>query len=122
MEGEVAALSYAGSVRLAGPEILLPPEHVQAMEMILHELATNAIKHGALSRSSGVVTVTWREDPPGGVVLLWREEGGPAVHPPTRAGFGSRLIQQLARQIGGTVRKDWRPEGLVAELTATLPR
>jgi two-component sensor histidine kinase len=117
---ELAALAFAGHTRLDGPEILLPPEKVQAMSMILHELATNAAKYGALSAPSGLVTVEWRREGERGLVVAWRETGGPAPKPPSRSGFGSRMIRQLARQLGGGVRYDWRSEGLCVEIEAAL--
>jgi two-component sensor histidine kinase len=119
VRAELAALAFAGQTCVEGPPVLLPAEQVQAMSMILHELATNAAKYGALSHGAGVVTVAWRVDGPR-LVVLWREAGGPAPRPPGRAGFGSRMIRQLARQLGGDVRYDWRPEGLEVEVTAAL--
>ena len=87
--------------------------------LLLHELATNAVKYGAWSAAEGRVAVGWalRDDV---LALTWRETGGPPVAVPARTGFGSRLIRQLAAQLGGEVRKDWRPEGLRVELTAAL--
>ena len=120
VEAELAALAFAGATRVSGPPTLLPPEQVQAMSMILHELATNAAKYGALSVGSGVVTVDWRRDRSDRLLLIWREDGGPAPAPGGRTGFGSRMIRQLARQLGGAVRYDWRPGGLCVELTVKL--
>ncbi|MDB5417766.1 MAG: response regulator/sensor histidine kinase, partial [Phenylobacterium sp.] len=102
------------------PHALLKAQHVEAMSMILHELATNAAKYGALSSPQGVVTVGWGETEPGQLTLTWREEGGPAAAAPSRNGFGSRLILRLARQLGGEARYDWRPQGLRLELTAAV--
>jgi len=120
IEAELAAMAQPSAWRLEGPPTLLLPEKVQAMSMIVHELATNAAKYGAFSESSGVVHVGWRAEPDAGLVLRWRETGGPAVSPPDHRGFGSRLMGQLARQLGGSLHYDWRPEGLVAELAAPL--
>jgi len=117
---ELAALAFPGAVRVEGPATLLPPEQVQAMSMVLHELATNAAKYGALSSPTGIVAVTWRQEGQGRLVLTWTEVGGPEVQPPTRKGFGSRLVAQLARQLGGEIVKEWRPEGVCVTLTATL--
>ena len=121
VEAELAALAFPGACELAGPSTLLPPEQVQSMSMVLHELATNAVKYGALSMPDGLVRVDWRQDGPTGLVLNWAESGGPSVKgPPEGAGFGSRLIGRLAHQLGGQVRYDWRRGGLHVELTAKL--
>ena len=119
VRAELAALAFPGATRISGPAALLPPEKVQAMSMILHELATNAVKYGALASSDGVVSVEWTCEG-AGVELVWRETGGAPVRKPARTGFGSRLIRQLARQLGGSVRYVWRAEGLCVELTAQL--
>ena len=113
-------IAEAGTYMLDGPQLLLPPEHVQAMSMAIHELATNAAKYGALSTHEGRLTVRWRRDGDKTVTVRWAEDGGPHVQPPEREGFGSRLIAQLARRIGGAVRYDWRPGGLSAELDCRL--
>jgi two-component sensor histidine kinase len=79
-----------------GPEVQLPPKTALAIAMALHELATNAIKYGALSNSGGCVILRWRasEDQGGQRLHMeWVEQGGPAVTPPSRKGFGSRLIE-----------------------------
>lgn len=120
VEAELAALAFPGATRIGGPHALLKAQHVEAMSMILHELATNAAKYGALSSPDGVVTVGWGETQPGLLTLTWREDGGPAAAAPTRNGFGSRLIRRLARQLGGEARYDWRPQGLRLELTAAV--
>jgi two-component sensor histidine kinase len=85
--------------------------------MALHELATNAAKHGSLSARSGRVVVTWREEPARGLVLLWTETGGPAVSAPSRRGLGTGVIERAIRdQLDGAVHFDWRTEGLRCEL------
>jgi two-component sensor histidine kinase len=120
IEGELAPLAEADRYELAGPQVLLPPEHVQAMSMAIHELATNAAKYGALSTQGGRLAAGWREDDARVVTVHWSEDGGPPVQPPSREGFGSRLVAQLAKQMGGEVRYDWRPQGLRAELDCRL--
>lgn len=119
VRAELAALAFAGQTCVEGPPALLPAEQVQAMSMILHELATNAAKYGALSLATGLVTVDWQVEP-GRLTLAWRETGGPPAKPAGRAGFGSRMIRQLAHQLRGHVRYDWRAEGLCVEITAAL--
>lgn len=120
VEAELGGLSATGRYTAAGPKILLGAEHVQPMSMAIHELATNASKYGGLSTEQGTLAVTWSLADGGCLVLDWAEAGGPAVCPPSREGFGSRLIRQLARQLGGEVAFDWRPEGLAARMNVSL--
>jgi two-component sensor histidine kinase len=87
------------------------------MAVVLHELATNAAKHGALSASSGHVEVKWALAAGGRTILRWTERGGPLVKPPTRRGFGTEMIEgQIRHQADGEVRFVWRPEGLTCEI------
>jgi two-component sensor histidine kinase len=116
VEAELAALAFPGACQVSGPPTLLPPEKVQSMSMVLHELATNAAKYGALSTPNGAVTIDWRQEPGDRLVLSWSETGGPPLGTPRRSGFGSRLIRRLARQLGGEARYDWRAQGLRVEL------
>ncbi len=120
IEGELAPLAEADRYGLEGPQVLLPPEHVQAMSMAIHELATNAAKYGALSTLEGRLTVRWKRQSEHRLIVQWEENAGPPVQPPQREGFGSRLVGQLARQMDGEVRYDWRPGGLVVELDCRL--
>jgi two-component sensor histidine kinase len=98
---------------LRGEELELPADTVVGLALCLHELATNATKYGALSTPDGRVEVTWAAAG-GRVSLEWREQGGPAVTPPTRKGFGSRI---LLKGVTGRARPklsiDFPPEGLV---------
>jgi two-component sensor histidine kinase len=119
IRAELAALAAPGAFSVEGPPTLLRPENVQAVSMIVHELATNARKYGALSSPQGRVEVTWRRHD-GRLALVWQESGGPAAGAPGRHGFGSRLIGRLARQLQAKVAYDWRPEGLRLELSAPL--
>ena len=85
--------------------------------MTLHELATNAAKYGALSVPAGKVDVEWSRAAEGRLVLRWAETGGPPVKPPTRRGFGTRVMERMIRdQLKGEMRFDWRAEGLACEL------
>ena len=85
--------------------------------MILHELATNAAKYGALSGTNGQIELKWLHEADGRLILRWTEIGGPAVQTPTRQGFGGRVIERIIEQLKGKTRFDWRPEGLVCEIT-----
>jgi two-component sensor histidine kinase len=116
---------YIDRTVLAGPPIALSPNAALALSMVFHELATNALKYGALSTSEGTVAVVWHADPTAlhHVTLHWEERGGPTVASPSRAGFGSRLIAaSLKSDLGGQARFDYRPSGLVCVLTLSLPK
>ena len=122
IEAELASLADPGKYRLDGPQVLLPPEHVQAMSMTIHELATNASKYGALSTEGGRLEITWLVPSDETLSLSWSEDGGPEVSEPTRKGFGSRLIGQLVQQLGGEIERHWRPQGLRADLLISLAK
>jgi PAS domain S-box-containing protein len=118
VEEEMAAFRAAGrqSVQIDGPPLALGPTAVQAFGLALHELATNAVKYGALSVPGGTVRISWERTANGGLRFSWREIGGPAVARPQRTGFGTTVIEQsLRHQLGGAVRSDWLPEGLAIE-------
>jgi len=104
-------------VRLEGPETVLEPDIAQAVAVVLHELATNASKYGALSDAKGRIGLTWSRNEDRQLALRWTESDGPKVHAPERKGFGSRLIEGTISQLGGRAHFDWRSEGLVCEIT-----
>jgi PAS domain S-box-containing protein len=112
-------------VRVEGPSLRLEPKAALALTMAFHELGTNALKHGALSRDSGSVEIGWEIQEGHDAQrlrLVWREQGGPKVAPPAHRGFGSRLIERaLPLDLEGTVRLDYRPEGLLCVIEAPLP-
>ena len=103
--------------RIHGPQVLLEPNAAQSIAVILHELATNAAKYGALSVAKGQVDLDWSHDSDGRLELRWTETGGPPVQMPTRDGFGGRILRQLTGQLNGAARFDWRVEGLDCEIT-----
>jgi PAS domain S-box-containing protein len=108
---------------LAGPEILVCSKVAVSLTLALHELATNAVKYGALSVPEGRVQVTWRHVPPDDNVLelVWQETGGPPVTPPERTGLGMRLIEeQLAHEFDGRTTMDFAPEGLACTIRLTI--
>jgi PAS domain S-box-containing protein len=113
----LSSVTTASRVRLSGADIPLPADHVQPLSMILHELATNATKYGALSVRDGVIDVRWSATARGWA-LHWQEQGGPPAAPPSRTGFGSRLMNNLARQLDGKIAFDWIPQGLAVTLQA----
>jgi PAS domain S-box-containing protein len=115
---ELGAIS-PGQTSWDGPELFLTPRAANAVSLALHELATNAMKFGALSQESGHVQVRWAARPGGGFELTWTESGGPTVPPPARSGFGSTLLEQVTgREINGEASVDYRPSGVTARLTA----
>ncbi len=105
---------------ITGPSIQLGASRALALALALHELATNALKYGALSVPGGSVQLEWRvEDAQ--LTLVWREAGGPAVTPPTRTGFGSKLLTRVfAAEFQGQVAIDYAPAGVVCTLTAPV--
>ena len=103
-------------VRIEGPQVLLEPNAAQSIAVILHELATNAAKHGALSTANGQVDLKWSHEADRRLHLHWTETGGPAVQEPTRKGFGRRVTEQMIAQLKGKTRFSWRAEGLVCEI------
>ncbi|HEY3643618.1 MAG TPA: PAS domain S-box protein [Xanthobacteraceae bacterium] len=104
-------------VRIDGEEVLLEPNSAQAIAVILHELATNAAKYGALSTDKGRIEIKWSQEAEGRLILRWTETNGPAVQMPTRHGFGGRVIDSTIKQLKGKAHFDWRAEGLVCEIT-----
>ena len=103
-----------------GPEMHLSPQSAVALSMAVHELATNAMKYGALSAEAGHVDVGWSVVD-GRFRWLWRERGGPRVKPPKRKGFGSRMIERaLALQLSGKVAIEYAPAGVVCMVDAPL--
>ncbi len=109
-------------IRAAGPPVQLGPKPALQLALALHELATNALKYGALSNETGAVTIGWglaAEDGVERFFVDWRERGGPTVAPPTRRGFGSRLVERsTAMEFDGEVRLDYAPEGVCWRLEA----
>lgn len=98
-----------------GADMSLEPNTAQTLALCLHELTTNAAKYGALSAPSGRVRVEWSRSPERRVSLRWSESGGPLVKPPTRRGFGTKMLEAFMQK-KGTIRLDWRPQGLRCEI------
>ncbi|WP_354057527.1 sensor histidine kinase [Bradyrhizobium sp. RT6a] len=111
-------------IRMAGPAVPLSPRLAVVLSMIVHEIATNAAKYGALSNETGRVTLEWEvlaEAPKPRLRLIWTEIGGPPVTAPVQRGFGSRLIERSARdQLGGEATVDFLPRGVVCTVICTL--
>jgi two-component sensor histidine kinase/PAS domain-containing protein len=117
---------HAGRDRfvIAGPPVWLSPALSLSLALSLHELATNAAKYGALSTAEGSVSISWDVVEPLGdarLRLRWVERGGPTVLPPTRRGFGSRLIERsLSAENGGTATIEYAPDGVVCVMEAPI--
>jgi PAS domain S-box-containing protein len=113
-----------GKIRINGDAIVLTARQAMSLSLVLHELATNAVKYGALSVADGTVDVTWTCDVRDETRVLsfrWREAGGPKVAPPSRRGFGSRLIEStLSGDFGASVKIEYAPDGLVCEFDALM--
>ena len=107
----------AGRARFGGPELLLKAGQVLGLSMILHELYTNAIKYGALCTEAGQIELDWDSDGKR-ITLVWREIGAPCDGPSaSSSGFGQRMIAMSVKSdLGGTIERDWRPDGLTATL------
>lgn len=110
----LGALGAVGErIRLAGPEVRVSSKAALALSMAFHELGTNALKYGALSTGAGHVELSWAAAPPSDLTVEWREQGGPAVQPPGRRGFGSRLLERgLAAELGGMIDMRFDPGGV----------
>jgi two-component sensor histidine kinase len=117
-------LNTPGRMRMSGPNVPLSPRLAVVLSMIVHEIATNAAKYGALSNDSGTVTLDWEvlaENGKPKLRLVWAEAGGPPVTAPVQRGFGSRLIERSVRdQLGGEATVDFLPRGVVYTLTCAL--
>jgi PAS domain S-box-containing protein len=114
---ELSPFMDAGSqVWISGTILPMEPAAAQSMAMIVHELATNAAKHGALSTPAGKVMIEWRRVSGDRIVLKWSEQGGPPAREPGREGVGATVIARAASHLQAKFSRTWTPEGLVFEL------
>lgn len=116
---------YSGQVTTRGPDLTIKADLVQTLGLLLHELATNAVKHGALSTANGCVEVVWEvgegEENGPRFVFRWQERGGPPVKPPSSTGFGSTLLATAIRpNHGNGPRLRYEEKGLIYEFDAPL--
>jgi two-component system CheB/CheR fusion protein len=125
---QLAPFEIEGKDRLQmrGPPIMLKPTAALSFGLVAHELATNAVKHGAFSNEEGRLSVSWRieRDHAPSLVLEWKEEGGPSLKkPPARKGFGTELIErELRSSLGASARLDYGPGGFMAMISIPLDR
>ena len=113
--------AQSSRVQISGGAVMVTADAAQAIGLAIHELATNAVKHGALSDAAGTVGISWTfSHDTRNLKLCWRETGGPPVSPPTRKGFGHVVLQQLtSAALGGEVEMTFATEGMI--WTATVP-
>src|SRR5262249_27388598 len=119
---ELAPYRIVGGSRIniSGPSLVLEPKAAQSIAMILHELITNAVKHGSLSASSGRLLVEWLRNETE-LVIRWSESGGPPVTAPSRQGFGTRMLGPVIQMsLKGRYRFDWNLDGLRCEMFIPL--
>ena len=117
VRGELAAYAAHGNITVDGPAVVLKPDAAQSVTTVLHELATNAAKYGALSNRTGRVAVRWRNAEPGtpepALTIEWEENGGPTVVPPERQGYGTSVIRtQIPSELKGKVDLDFVQSGV----------
>ncbi|MEH6689917.1 MAG: DUF4118 domain-containing protein [Pseudorhizobium pelagicum] len=118
---EPLGLADQKRLTLGGPDLVISANGIIPLNLILHELGTNSLKHGAFSSPSGVVSVDWDVLPSQGegpvLHLTWVERDGPATAPPTSSGFGTELLNRMSLSMGGECRLAYEPEGLTAKIT-----
>ncbi len=108
-------------VKIDGAPIVVTPSVAQALGLAIHELATNAIKYGSLSVTTGEVHISWHIEEPGFFVMAWAESGGPIVREPDRIGFGTVVVERMvATSVNGEVQLRYPPSGLMWTLKADL--
>ena len=117
--GQVLAPYRPGATSTEGPDIRLQPRTAQTIGLTLNELATNAVKYGALAVSSGTVLLRWDVEN-GALNMSWEEAGGPSIRSPITSGYGMRVIGGSAEQLGGDALFEWQPSGLRCSLVIPL--
>jgi two-component sensor histidine kinase len=125
IRGQLAPYTTGANISLDGPDIVLTVAETQALAMVVHELAANAAKYGALSQPEGTVSVSW--DCPGAdpavLKIVWRERGGPPVAAPVQPGYGSSLVRNLIpHELDGTVDLSFSPDGVCCKIEIPLKR
>jgi CheY-like chemotaxis protein len=117
---ELEPYRSGNKVECKGPNVSLTPATAQGIALALHELATNAAKHGALSSLEGKVCLTWQVRPDA-LTLHWVESGGPPIKSPSTRNFGLKVIRgSIEQQLAGKARFDWNPKGLRCDLSIPL--
>ena len=127
VRSQVAPYATDANITISGTDVVLAAAEIEAVAMVLHELATNAAKYGALSALDGRVSVSWDHRPNGhageNLVLVWREVGGPPVTANVTSGYGITLIRNLVpHELGGKVDVEFPPEGVSCRIELPLRR
>jgi two-component sensor histidine kinase len=121
---QLAPYTTEANTTISGPEVMLTSAETQAVAMVIHELVTNAAKHGTLSSPNGRVSVRWERtgaDAAAILTIIWHELGGPPVAAPVRPGYGSNLIRDLIpHELGGTVDLVFAGDGLCCKIEIPL--
>ena len=108
--------AFSGRVRVSVPRMGVGEQAATTLALVIHELATNSVKYGALSSETGTLDVSCAPHE-SEVAVVWTERGGPPVVPPTGLnGYGSKLVDRAALQLGGSVKREWAPEGAIITL------
>jgi two-component system CheB/CheR fusion protein len=117
--------SFGRRIVIDGPQVHLNSTLAQGFALIVHELATNAVKHGALSRDVGSISISWAVSVGADATTLlfkWQERGGPMVLPPTRKSFGTVLLERALSTSGPPPRFDYGSQGFAYELSVKLQK
>jgi PAS domain S-box-containing protein len=118
----LAPFCDASRCKIDGPDLRMNPRTCVSLALAVHELATNAVKYGALANTEGMIVVRWSTESDR-LSFEWREHDGPPVAPPSRRGFGSRMIERaLGGELGGRAEMQFNQAGLIFTLDAPLPR
>lgn len=122
VEAAIEPLAGTGRrIAITGPDVELEARHALGLALAIHELATNAIKYGALCNDAGTVSISWSVSDTNDFQFRWREQGGPDVTPPNRRGFGSRLTERVVPgYFNGTAKVQFHASGVVYELNGSL--
>ena len=115
-----AHAAYQARVSVTGPQLTIGSKQAVSLALAIHELATNAIKYGALSNADGTIAIAWQlaTDPDQTFTFEWTESGGPIIAPPTRRGFGSRLVERVLRaDFNSPATIAYPPTGLTLSIT-----
>ena len=115
--------AFSGRVRVSVPRMGVGEATANTLALVLHELATNSLKYGALSSAAGTLDVSC-SDAEAEIAIVWAERGGPTVTAPDAAGgYGSKMVARvLANQLGGSIKRDWSPEGAIITLRLNKER
>jgi two-component sensor histidine kinase len=112
----LCAMGPDDRLAIEGPAVLIPADRAASWSMALHELCTNALKHGAFKTEAGKVNIEWGAPEQGRLRFRWSEHGGPPVTVPRHRGFGSRLIESLGRELAGSADILFEPGGLICTI------